>query len=701
MRCLATRHNGDLGIRQQFEIGARPDQLLRAPHDAVILWKNGCWTGPNICSIVASESPLVMNLAMLQADAVAAGQRLRIPFRRGNRLRLPPHPLSPDPCDLAAVRRWVAEARSASQPTAIDLFSGAGGLSLGLIDAGFNVLLGADSDPVATETYAHNLSGLTYTGDLSDPGDLIDHLEGWGIRGIDLVAGGVPCQPFSLAGRAKIRSLVRSGQRSGTDARAHLWSSFLAAVAHLKPKAVLLENVPGLAEWEEGAILVSLCEGLAELGYSTDARILNASDFRVPQHRARLILVGLRNRSQFEWPAPHAWRSPTVRQAIDDLPEVDAGQIIERLPYDRPKSRLQERLRRDLLTGERAWIDDHITRRVREDDELAYRLMPEGGTYDELPAELRRYRSDIFSDKYKRLSWDDLSRSITAHIARDGYWYIHPAQHRTLSVREAARIQTFPDWFRFAGEPSHRYRQIGNAVPPLLSEAIGLRLREAMTRRGRRRLPTATSQREALMNWHRQHARSFPWRTGQQPWAVLMAEMCLHRTRAAQVVPVFGQLLALAPTPAAMVESAGKVLDVTHSLGLRWRAENIVAVARELVANRQGQVPDNRADLLSLPGVGDYVANAVLTFGFGRRAVVMDTNTSRIIGRLTGRSAPRLWQLRLDLYRLAGSEGADAAFNYALLDLGAMVCKASKPDCAACPLANACVTARSSSMSLG
>ena len=102
----------------------------------------------------------------------------------------------------------------------------------------------------------------------------------------------------------------------------------------------------------------------------------------------------------------------------------------------------------------------------------AYQLLGEGQTYADLPERLQRYRSDIFTDKYKRLAWDELSRTITAHLAKDGYWYIHPSQHRTLSVREAADPD-FPDRFRFAGQPSHRYRQIGNAVPPMMAEALG------------------------------------------------------------------------------------------------------------------------------------------------------------------------------------------------------------------------------------
>ena len=117
-------------------------------------------------------------------------------------------------------------------------------------------------------------------------------------------------------------------------------------------------------------------------------------------------------------------------------------------------------------------IRDHITRAVRPDDAQIYSHMKPGDTYLDTPERLRRYRSDIFDDKYLRLSFNDLSRTITAHIAKDGYWYIHPRENRTLSIREAARIQTFPDRFHFAGPPSARFQQIGNAVPPMLASAI-------------------------------------------------------------------------------------------------------------------------------------------------------------------------------------------------------------------------------------
>ena len=173
---------------------------------------------------------------------------------------------------------------------------------------------------------------------------------------------------------------------------------------------------------------------------------------------------------------------------IGDLPPVPPAHREERSLYlGEPITALQRRLRDSVPEGDRRHITDHITRDVRPDDAEAFRLLGEGQTYRDLPPHLQRYRTDIFDDKYKRLIWDDVSRSITAHIAKDGYWYIHPDQHRTLSIREAARIQTFPDRFRFAGEPSHRYRQIGNAVPPLLAERLGRAIATSLERRGRRR----------------------------------------------------------------------------------------------------------------------------------------------------------------------------------------------------------------------
>ncbi len=553
------------------------------------------------------------------------------------------------------------------------------------------MLVGADSDRWAVETHTANIGGLGFVGDLAHPEQLIEHLDAWGIGTVDLVAGGPPCQPFSRAGTSKIRSLVRAGVRADEDPRAQLWRGFMSVVGHLRPRAVLIENVPDLPRWNDGAVLAGFYESLRELGYGVDARVLDAFRHGVPQHRARLFIVGTRAAAPFHWPT-QCDHPPTLRDAIGDLPPVPPAHREERALYtDTARSALQKRLRKGVPASERRHITDHITRDVRPDDAEAFRLLKEGQTYSDLPPRLQRYRSDIFDDKYKRLVWDDVSRSITAHIAKDGYWYIHPEQHRSLSIREAARIQTFPDRFRFAGEPTHRLRQIGNAVPPLLAEQLGHGLIRALSHRGSGRRNGGDRLRQDLTRWHRGHERSYPWRrSGITPWHVLMAEMCLQRTRADQVAPVFEGLIRIAPTPAAMLRSEDRALETMRSLGLRWRAENIIEVARALVRDHGGAVPETEALLKALPGVGDYVAQAVLCFGHGRRAVLIDTNTSRIISRLHRRDTTNRWQLRLDLHRVAGREGPDASFNYALLDLGALICSSGEPRCEICPIRRHC-----------
>jgi DNA (cytosine-5)-methyltransferase 1 len=333
---------------------------------------------------------------------------------------------------------------------------------------------------------------------------------------------------------------------------------------------------------------------------------------------------------------------------------------------------------------------DHITRDVRADDAEAFGLLEEGQTYVDLPEHLQRYRSDIFTDKYKRLAWNEVSRSITAHIAKDGYWYIHPQQHRTLSVREAARVQTFPDWFRFAGQPTLRLRQIGNAVPPMLAEAVGCQLRAALVRKGA--LPRARSFdfRTRLLDWHRLNRRSYAWRTGRlDAWNVLIGELCLARTRSEDVPTIFAALQRLAPSPAALLAQPEPV-QALKDLGLGARANALIEVADELMRRFGGSVPEDELELRSLPGVGDNVAQAVQCFGFGRRAVFLDVTTARLVERYCGRTVRRRWQIRLDLYQLAGSDGPDAEFNRALLDHGALVCRAEKPLCAECPVQAGC-----------
>lgn len=619
-------------------------------------------------------------------------RRPAVPAHRGRNLQLPRRSGSPDPGDLATVRRWVEKAEG---PTAVDLFCGAGGLSLGLEEAGFTILAGADSDALAMQTHGANVGGLGYTGDLTDPQDFIEHLEAWGISTVDLLVGGVPCQPFSRAGRSKIKDLVRAGVRAQEDPRAELWESFMKVVEHLQPRAVLVENVPDLPSWDDGAVLIGFLESFRALGYSVRAQVLDCFLFGVPQHRARLFIVATRDTGPFAWPEPSG-EFTTLRDAIGDLPVVPGGQRSEELRYRprRPLTAFQRRMRAHMPADEQETVHDHITRSVRDDDLEAFDLLAEGQTYADLPERLRRYRSDIFTDKYKRLAWDELSRTITAHLAKDGYWYIHPEQHRTLSVREAARIQTFPDHVRFAGQPSHRYRQIGNAVPPQMGRELGRALLQALDAPpAEHSAPEAHEARDELLAWHAENSRAIPWRSPlAEPWHVLLGETCLHRVASHRTEELYAALLEIAPTPHRVVADLDAARARIGGLALGERGANILRIAAALVELFDGRVPDTDSGLRMLPSVGDYVAQAVLCFGFRRRAVLIDSSSARIASRMNGRGATRRWQLRLDFHRIAGARGPDAEFNRALLDLGALVCTARDPHCASCPLRSHCAT---------
>lgn len=627
-------------------------------------------------------------------SSVTSIRRTGVPSQRGRILRLPQRADAPDPGDLKAVRQWAA---TAPQPRVIDLFCGAGGLSLGLQDAGFSVLLGADADPWAVETHTANLGGLGYVGDLTDPGELIEQLDGWGIDHLELVAGGVPCQPFSRAGQSKLRELIRAGDRHPRDPRASLWRSFMQIVERLMPDAVLVENVPDLPSWDDGAVLSGFLQALGDLGYTVDARVLDCYRYGVPQHRSRLALVGLRGGRPMQWPEPTE-ELVTLRDAIGDLPPVPGGQRSERLRYHpRPGigSEFQRRMRRDLPAAQQPWIHDHITRAVRTDDWEAYTGLAPGQTYADVPSRLQRYRTDIFTDKYKRLSWAELSRTITAHIAKDGYWYIHPEQHRTLSIREAARLQTFPDGFRFAGQPSHRFAQIGNAVPPVLGEAVGRALLTSLEMRGRTSTAVDGNQRRRLLAWHSRE-RPHPWRRpGVDPWLVLAGELSLERSPTADLAARFRTVSAVAPSPGALLANPSPQAALENA-GLSPHAARALASAALAVVDLfEGQVPDEDLELRAIPGVGESLAKAILCFGHGRKAVPLHSAAARVAARVAGHDQTRRWQLRLDLHRLAGPLGPDAAFNAAVIHLGNVICRPERPHCSKCPIQSDCAVAGS------
>ena len=452
---------------------------------------------------------------------------------RGPLVRLPAHP---DHCsDEQELAKHVTALRTARPSVRLvaDLFSGAGGMSLGLQQAGFEVVFSADHNAEAVETHAHHFPGMAVDWDLGDPGNIERVAEIIRSLDIDVLAGGPPCQPFSKAGRSGIRHRVRNGLRDPHDQRRDLWRSYLEVVRLAMPRAVVMENVPDMALDKEMFILRAIVEDLEQLGYAVQERVVDCPEYGIPQFRQRLILVALRNGHSFQWPEV-AGAPVTVWNAIGEMPEVAGGWRPEGgaqgwTPYEGPSTAYQRLMRVGVPASESNRLYDHITRPVREDDAVAFDHMDHETRYSQLPQIAQRYRTDIFDDKYKRLDENYLSRTITAHIAKDGYWYIHPRQGRTLTVREAARLQSFPDHYRFAGTPSAAFRQIGNAVPPLLARQLGESVFAQLDGPDR---AAATSRETATLisSWFGARTQlNVPWLRAETAWQVIAGEILLDR----------------------------------------------------------------------------------------------------------------------------------------------------------------------------
>jgi DNA (cytosine-5)-methyltransferase 1 len=625
---------------------------------------------------------------------------------RGPFVKLPPHHLAVErPEELGGL---VAELRTLEPQRllAADLFSGAGGLSLGLEQAGITTVFAVDHDKEAVETHRHHFPGLTVAWDLSD--DNVVEQVGQLLRQnhIDVLCGGPPCQPFSKAGRSGIRHYVRTGVRDAHDQRRDLWQSFLEVARVARPRAVIMENVPDMALDREMFILRTMVFELESMGYSVEERVAETWRFGVPQFRQRLVLVALRDGLEFNWPR-EVPRKTTVENAIGDLPVVEGGWRPEGgadgwAIYGAPLTEFQKEMRESVPEQDAHRIYDHITRPVRPDDLRAFELLDSNTRYSDLPSELKRYRDDIFDDKYKRLDANDLSRTITAHIAKDGYWYIHPTQNRTLTIREAARLQTFPDWFRFAGPPSAAFRQIGNAVPPALGRALGLALLTALDEP---RTAAVSSERVAatLSAWFEStELQATPWLKASTRWQVISAELLLDKAAAEpirRIWPVLRQM----ESPEATISRAQDVLDIGRLIGREGRALRVIAAAEALLG--KGPVHDDVLEAAvaakQLPESVAGLAALVVQVGDadqGEEPVIINKGVLRVASRFTGEDVDRRNRLtdgRLAVARMIGFGRQSRSAHLALMELANTICRPSTPDCPRCPLALWCATNQS------
>lgn len=379
----------------------------------------------------------------------------------------------------------------------IDLFAGAGGLSCGLSMAGFSPILANELVEAHANTYQENHPNTNMiVGDVRQVCE-INLKQKLGLKQgeLDLLAGGPPCQGFSV--NAPIRDLG--------DERNHLFKDFLRVAAELLPKAILIENVPGIVSLGKGTVVQQIYKELIGLGYSVEHKILYAGHYGVPQTRFRTIIIAIKGDKSISFPEPEynstavanfagakelciklsplfsQGLSPqtTVSDALSDLPPIESGSKNDPMKYaSTALSAYQARLR-----AESQLIHNHSCNGLGKVNLERLKFIPQGGNWTNIPHEMlpkgmQRARRSDHTKRYGRLHPEGLCSTILTKC--DPHWgaFIHPDQDRVLSVREAARIQSFPDAYHFYGSLPQQYEQVGNAVPPLLAQKIGEKIME-------------------------------------------------------------------------------------------------------------------------------------------------------------------------------------------------------------------------------
>ena len=343
-----------------------------------------------------------------------------------------------------------------------DLFAGVGGLSLGFEQAGFDVSFAVEFDKDIAAAYEKNHAGTAvYNADISklDPHELLKR------HGrVDVIVGGPPCQGFSQKGK----------RLSVNDDRNFLFRQYVRFVDVFRPKFFVIENVPNIITTANGYFKDEIIKAFSALGYDVKADVFDVSEYGVPQQRRRAVFIGQIRKNMVAFPRPTRNRV-TVNDAISDMSPLESGEGTDVTPYlTSPANEYQRRMRKGMRDG----VKNHQATAHSAVAITRMKMIPKGMGKEVLPPEHRT--KSIYSGTWCRLLEDDIAATITTRFDTPSSGrFTHPTQNRCITVREAARIQSFPDSFVFYGTKTSQMKQVGNAVPPIFANAIAKEILKA------------------------------------------------------------------------------------------------------------------------------------------------------------------------------------------------------------------------------
>lgn len=589
----------------------------------------------------------------------------------------------------------------------VSLFSGVLGLEIGLHKAGFATKLAIDIDKNAKETVGLNFPELDYLVNSVSNVTPSLILEKTGLKKgeISLLSGGLPCQPFS-----------KSGLRKGlTDRRGMLFKHYIELLEELEPHAFVMENVRGLLSSHGGDDFQKILAEFHKTRYILYCKVLDAANYGVPQFRQRLFLVGFKKRINFSFPEKTHDDGGTYSNKLSGFVSAqDAfkslGDVRDFPPY----------------VGKYA----HLLEEIPEGLNYSYYTKERGH-----PNPLFEWRSKFW---YFLMKMDRGRPSLTIQAYPGNNTGPFHWENRKLGLSELKKLQTFPYWFEFKGSYLINHRHIGNAVPPILAYKIGVQIAKALDeedliseeryqelmeqnansskrrvhsgrRSGKGRLYVVNGKtilvdrRKAkafvnkMLDWFSDNQRDFPWRKTSDPYKILITEHLLRKTTAKQVKNIYEHFFTAFPGFVELFEAPkSKIIDIIRSLGLQnQRAQLLHRISRELVELKE--VPRKESKLMNLQGIGQYCSDAARCLAYGEDVPMVDRNTVRVTDRffsVLSRNESALSEKAAktirDFIKTFLPSGNSKAFNLALLDFAALVCRARKPICANCPQSDFC-----------